>query len=76
MYLFSNADIFQVFSSCLLFDILKKLGDTFTEKDIDLILLTLKTVGFVLRKDDPHSLKELIVTLQIKARDSEHHKQK
>lgn len=39
----------------------------FTEKEIELILLILKTVGFSLRKDDPIALKEFIQNLQRKA---------
>ncbi|XP_044942217.1 nucleolar MIF4G domain-containing protein 1 isoform X2 [Mustela putorius furo] len=58
---------FHVVHACLVFDILKKLIGTFTEKDIELTLLMLKTVGFSLRKDDALSLKELIVEAQAKA---------
>lgn len=58
---------FHVVHACLVFDILKKLIGTFTEKDIELTLLMLKTVGFSLRKDDAVSLKELIVEAQAKA---------
>ncbi|XP_008054604.1 nucleolar MIF4G domain-containing protein 1 [Carlito syrichta] len=58
---------FHVVQSLLIFDILKKLIGTFTEKDIELILLMLKTVGFSLRKDDALSLKELITETQSKA---------
>ncbi|KAI5775117.1 NOM1 [Gulo gulo luscus] len=58
---------FHVVHACLIFDILKKLIGTFTEKDIELTLLMLKTVGFSLRKDDALSLKELIVEAQTKA---------
>ncbi|XP_064223567.1 nucleolar MIF4G domain-containing protein 1 isoform X2 [Aotus nancymaae] len=58
---------FHVVQSLLVFDILKKLIGTFTEKDIELILLMLKTVGFSLRKDDALSLKELITEAQTKA---------
>lgn len=39
----------------------------FTEKEIELILLILKTVGFSLRRDDPNALKEFIQSLQQKA---------
>ncbi|XP_013007744.2 nucleolar MIF4G domain-containing protein 1 isoform X3 [Cavia porcellus] len=53
--------------SLLIFDILKKLVETFTEKDIELILLMLKNVGFSLRKDNALSLKELITEAQAKA---------
>nr|XP_027807108.1 nucleolar MIF4G domain-containing protein 1 [Marmota flaviventris] len=58
---------FHVVQSLLIFDILKKLISTFTEKDIELILLMLKNVGFALRKDDALSLKELITDAQAKA---------
>ncbi|XP_070372960.1 nucleolar MIF4G domain-containing protein 1 isoform X2 [Equus asinus] len=58
---------FHVVHSLLIFDILKKLIGTFTEKDIELILLMLKNVGFSLRKDDALSLKELIAETQAKA---------
>lgn len=58
---------FHVVQSLLVFDILKKLVGTFTEKDIELILLMLKNVGFSLRKDDALSLKELIMEAQTKA---------
>ncbi|XP_060161016.1 nucleolar MIF4G domain-containing protein 1 isoform X1 [Globicephala melas] len=58
---------FHVVQSLLIFDILRKLIGTFTEKDIELILLMLKTVGFSLRKDDALSLKELITEAQAKA---------
>ncbi|KAM6214457.1 nucleolar MIF4G domain-containing protein 1 [Rhynchocyon petersi] len=58
---------FHVVQSLLIFDILKRLIGTFTEKDIELILLMLKNVGFSLRKDDALSLKELIMEAQKKA---------
>ncbi|KYO46932.1 nucleolar MIF4G domain-containing protein 1 [Alligator mississippiensis] len=58
---------FHVVHSLLIFDILKKLVSTFTEKDIELILLLLKNVGFSLRKDDASALKELISEAQNKA---------
>lgn len=58
---------FQVVHSLLIFDLLKKLVATFSEKDIELVLFLLKTVGFSLRKDDPLALKELINEAQRKA---------
>ncbi|XP_038611572.1 nucleolar MIF4G domain-containing protein 1 [Tachyglossus aculeatus] len=58
---------FHVVHSLLIFDILKKLIATFTEKDIELILLLLKNVGFALRKDDALALKELISEAQARA---------
>ncbi|XP_053120720.1 nucleolar MIF4G domain-containing protein 1 [Hemicordylus capensis] len=58
---------FYIVHSLLIFDILKKLVSTFSEKDIELILLLLKNVGFSLRKDDALALKELITEAQKKA---------
>ncbi|OCT75500.1 nucleolar MIF4G domain-containing protein 1 [Xenopus laevis] len=58
---------FHVMECPLLFDILKKLVSTFTEIDIELVLLLLKNVGFSLRKDDALALKELISEAQTKA---------
>uniref|UniRef100_A0A8C3W352 Nucleolar MIF4G domain-containing protein 1 n=1 Tax=Catagonus wagneri TaxID=51154 RepID=A0A8C3W352_9CETA len=58
---------FRVVQARLIFDILRKLVGSFTEKDIELILLMLKNVGFSLRKDDALSLKELISETQAKA---------
>ena len=58
---------FHVVQSLLIFDVLRKLVETLMEKDIELILLMLKTVGFSLRKDDALSLKELITEIQAKA---------
>lgn len=60
---------FQVVHSVLIFDILKLLVGTFTEKDIELVLFVLRNVGFALRKDDPLALKELISEAQRKASD-------
>ncbi|TGZ53119.1 nucleolar MIF4G domain-containing protein 1 [Temnothorax longispinosus] len=58
---------FKVYGHRLLYQILEKLAAKFTEKEIELILLILRTVGFQLRKDDPIALKELILNLQQKA---------
>ncbi|XP_047619216.1 nucleolar MIF4G domain-containing protein 1 isoform X3 [Phacochoerus africanus] len=58
---------FHVVQACLIFDVLRKLVGTFTEKDIELILLMLRNVGFSLRKDDALSLKELITETQARA---------
>ncbi|XP_020367723.2 nucleolar MIF4G domain-containing protein 1 isoform X1 [Rhincodon typus] len=58
---------FHVTNSVLVFDILKKLTSNFKEKDIELILLLLKEVGFTLRKDDAVALRDLILEAQSKA---------
>lgn len=60
---------FQVVHSVLIFDILKLFTGAFTEKDIELLLLVLRNVGFALRKDDALALKELISEGQRKASD-------
>ncbi|XP_033964719.1 nucleolar MIF4G domain-containing protein 1 [Pseudochaenichthys georgianus] len=60
---------FQVVHSVLVFDILKHLVGDFREKDIELVLLVLRNVGFALRKDDALALKELICEGQRKAVD-------
>ncbi|XP_056375545.1 nucleolar MIF4G domain-containing protein 1 [Hyla sarda] len=58
---------FHIIDSRLVFDILKMMVSTFTERNIELILLLLKNVGFSLRKDDALALKELICEAQNKA---------
>ncbi|XP_075683515.1 nucleolar MIF4G domain-containing protein 1 [Rhinoderma darwinii] len=58
---------FHIIDCRLVFDILKLLVSTFTERNIELILLLLKNVGFSLRKDDALALKELICEAQSKA---------
>lgn len=60
---------FQVVHSGLIFDILKLLVGSFTEKDIELVLFVLRNVGFALRKDDALALKDLIFEAQRKAGD-------
>jgi nucleolar MIF4G domain-containing protein 1 len=47
-----------------MYDILEKLSERFKEKEVELILLILRSVGFSLRKDNPLALKELILRLQ------------
>lgn len=40
------------------------------EKSVECVLLTLKSIGFALRKDDPIALKDLIATLQAKTNEA------
>lgn len=49
-----------------MFDILNRLTETneFGEKQVELLLLVLRGVGFSLRKDDPVALKNLILQVQ------------
>lgn len=58
---------FGLVAAPLLTDVLRKLADRFSEKDIELILIILRSVGFTLRKDDPVALKQIILNLQTKA---------
>lgn len=58
---------FKVTHSTLMFDIFHILAESFSSKDIELIQLMLKHIGFVLRKDDPLKLKNLIFSIQAKA---------
>jgi len=67
-----NRFLSQVFNAILMYDILEKLAESFGEKEVELILLVLRSVGFSLRKDDPLALKELILRLQQKAGEADH----
>lgn len=67
LLVFAHLYNFKVVHCILIFDIIRKLVERFTEKDIELILLFLKNVGFNLRKDDPHTLKDVILLIQGKA---------
>lgn len=58
---------FKVIDNVLIFDILTKFTDSFTEKDIELILVILKNVGFSLRKDSPIGLRDFILKVQSRA---------
>lgn len=58
---------FKIYGHGLLYQIMEKLSTKFTEKEIELILLILRTVGFPLRKDDPIALKDFIQKLQQRA---------
>ncbi|KAL3832507.1 hypothetical protein ACJMK2_024144 [Sinanodonta woodiana] len=62
--LFAHLYNFKVAHSALIFDVIDKLVRTFREKDIELLLLLLRNVGFTLRKDDSSSMKEAILKIQ------------
>lgn len=66
----------KVFHSVLMYNILELLSQRFTEKEVELILLVLRSVGFTLRKDDPLALKDLVLRLQKKANESTEFKDK
>ena len=58
---------FHVYGHELIFDIFTKFVESYKVKDVELIILLLRCVGFNLRKDDPAKLKNLIVDIQKKA---------
>lgn len=47
-----------------MFDLIHELMKNLQEKQIELLLLTLRTVGFSLRKDDPVALKSVVLKIQ------------
>lgn len=57
----------QVFHASLLYEILNKFLDNLSEKSIDCILVVLRNVGGVLRKEDPSALKAFIQNAQDKS---------
>lgn len=61
---------FKLFKHDLIYEILNKLACKLTEKRIECILLILRSVGFILRKEDPLLLKEFIVGTQKVLQDS------
>lgn len=62
--LFAFLYTFKVIDSTLIFGIIDDLVKSFQEKDIQIILLLLKNVGFSLRKDNPNGLKDTILEIQ------------
>lgn len=60
-------NLFKVFHSGFIFEILDKLLIKFEEKHIDLILTILRTIGFNLRKDNPTLIKKLLLDMQKKS---------
>jgi len=59
--------LFKVVHASLLFDVVKSLTTSFKEKDVELILIIFRNIGFYLRKDDPAELKVRLTELQQKA---------
>jgi nucleolar MIF4G domain-containing protein 1 len=46
---------------------MRRLLEHFSEKDVELVLLVLKAVGFSLRKQDPVAMKNFIIAVKEKA---------
>jgi nucleolar MIF4G domain-containing protein 1 len=55
---------YRLFKHNLIFELLNKLCEKMTEKRVECMLLVLRSIGFVLRKDDPLLLKEFIIKVQ------------
>ncbi|XP_026328039.1 nucleolar MIF4G domain-containing protein 1 homolog [Hyposmocoma kahamanoa] len=51
---------FKIYHATLLYDILSRLLEDLTEKNIDCVLVALRNVGGVLRKEEPLALKNFI----------------
>ncbi|RUS85831.1 hypothetical protein EGW08_006383, partial [Elysia chlorotica] len=71
LLIISNIYNFKMVHSRIVFDIMDKFISGFGERDIELLLLMLKNVGFSLRKDDPVRLKQVIIDIQTKAKSAE-----
>lgn len=65
--LFAHLCNFKIIHCCLIYDIVQQLVNSFSEKDIELLLLLLKLVGAEIRRGDPSALKEIILQIQAKA---------
>jgi nucleolar MIF4G domain-containing protein 1 len=55
---------YRLFKHGIIFEMLNKLCEKLSEKRIECVLLVLKSIGFILRKDDPVALKEFILKAQ------------
>ena len=55
---------YRLFKHNLIYELLHKLCEKMTEKRIECTLLVLRSIGFILRKDDPLMLKEFIIKVQ------------
>ncbi|XP_053208273.1 nucleolar MIF4G domain-containing protein 1 homolog [Panonychus citri] len=53
-----------IIDSNLIYDIMEKLTNRFNAKCIQVILTTLKMIGFILRRGDPVKLKKMILDIQ------------
>lgn len=55
---------YKLFKHNIIYEILEQLCERLSEKRIECVLLVLKSIGFILRKDDPIALKEFILKAQ------------
>ena len=63
-----NLYVCGVIEAKLIFELMDKLCENFTEKSIELINLILRSIGFVLRKDNATKMKEFIMKIQNEAK--------
>lgn len=61
---------YRVVHCLLIYDVIRKLVSSLTEKTVELLLLLLKNTGMEIRRDDSKSLKDIILQIQSKAADS------
>lgn len=61
---------YRLFKHSLIYELLNRLCEKMNEKRVECTLLILRSVGFILRKDDPLMLKEFIVKIQKLANDA------
>lgn len=55
---------YRLFKHELIYELLEKLCEKMTEKRVECMLLVLRSIGFILRKDDPLMLKDFIIKVQ------------
>ncbi|KAI0560343.1 Initiation factor eIF-4 gamma MA3 [Gracilaria domingensis] len=58
-------------SSRVVYDLVRVIGDPLTQTRVELLLVLLRRIGALLRKDDPSSLKDMIEFIQSKASENE-----
>ncbi|XP_078573568.1 nucleolar MIF4G domain-containing protein 1-like [Branchiostoma floridae x Branchiostoma japonicum] len=65
--MFAHLYNFKLIHCVIIYDIIRRLIDSFNERDIELILGILRNVGFLIRKDDPAALKDVIQLISTKS---------
>ncbi len=58
---------FSAIHCTIIYDVVRDLIQSFTEQDVELLLLILKHCGYQLRSDDPTALKEIVLLVQERA---------
>jgi len=71
VFMLANLYICKVVHCSLIVDIVRRFLQQFHEQDIEMILMILKACGAEIRRDDPATLKEMILEVQSKAVSSE-----